>query len=346
MKILVIGDFTSIPLTRGCADALTLLGCEVLRFDSEDRTSAIAGTFMRLSKSLAKLIGLKSQLSTYYANRIYRRRRNALLELVLTAAPEVILVVRGNNFDADTLRHLRRQAQLVCWFIRDQKRDAAVRAELPEFDLYYSQHRSHEAIGIAHLPVFTYDPVNYFASPSVVKDVPLLFIGSWTPKRQRWLEALAELAPQLTIIGPRWRTKLGHQHVLAPSVKEKWVSGALLRNWYQRARVVININQWDESELSGANLRVTDVPACGTVLLTEYSQDLDDYFDIGKEVVVFRNPEEMVNLCRRLLADAVWRQRIESAGSVAVQRMGTYHERMTQILADLSKLPATNEKSS
>lgn len=340
MKIMVCGDFQSIPLTRRCADALEALGCAVARFDSEDRVRRLPGIAMRLGRSLAKPLGLKRRVAGLFADALYRRRRERLLAAAEAFVPDAVLVVRGNHFDHETLARLHRRARTACWFVRDQKRQAAMRRERADYDLYYSMHRCHEAEGIPWLPVFAREPQDYRPDAAVAKDVPLLFLGGWTARRQRWLEALGGLAPQLALIGPHWRARLGPAHPLHRCVKADWVQGDDVRRWYQRAQVVININQWDAGELSGANLRIADVPACGTVLLSEYSDDLADLFRLDEELPVFRDPAGLHAQCAALLADAPRRRRIEAAGLAATARLGTYRDRMARVLDDLARLPA------
>lgn len=336
---MVCGDFSSIPLTRRCADAFEALGCRVGRFDSEDRMRRGTGIAMRVAKSLAKPFGLKHRVAGAFAVTIYRRRRERLLAAAAAFAPDALLVVRGNHFDVETLAGLRRRARTACWFVRDQKRQAAMRAERGAYDLYYSMHRCHEAEGIPWLPAFAWEPDDYHPDAAVAKDVPLLFLGGWTARRQQWLESLGDLAPRLSLIGPHWRVRLGAAHPLQAAVKADWVQGEAVRRWYQRAQVVININQWDAGELSGANLRVADVPACGTVLLSEASPDLGDLFVAGEELAVFHDRAELRAQCAALLGDAALRRRIEAAGLAAVARLGTYRERMARVLHDLERLP-------
>lgn len=336
LRVLVCGDFRSIPLTSRCADALGQLGCAVARFDSEERIGRLRGIGMRLAKSAAKLVGLKQRLSDRFRREIYDQRRRAFLGEVDATDPQLIFLVRGNTFDHGTLASLRERARLACWFIKHQDRVAAMRSELSMFDLYYSMHRSHEAEGASFLPVFAFEPDDYFPDDTVSKDVPLLFVGQWTPKRQRYLEAVAEEG--LTLFGPGWDSRLPRSSSLRQGLRGRWVSGSELRRWYQRSQVVININQWDTSDLSGANLRVADVPACGTVLLTEHTPDLDEVFRAGDDLAVFRSAEEMRLSAQHLLRNPERRRELEAAGLAAVQRLGSYRDRMSRLLADYHRL--------
>lgn len=340
MKILVSGNYDGmIPVTPNCADALEELGHKVMRFDSEDRINSYISHLMQYAKSLAKLVGGKQALSNYFTQYISTKRHNKLLSTVAEFKPNMILVIRLNSFDAKTMLKLRRHSYTVCWMI-EPKPFEIISADVPIFDLYYSMHHIHESIGAIYLPVFAYDKQNYFIDNSVTKDQPLLFIGGWSPRRQLWLEALNDLSDQLAIIGTRWTKKLGSQHPLYNAIRGDWVSGSELRHWYQRTRIVININRLDMNQLniSGSNLRTADVPACGTVLLTEYSSDLDQHFVIDEEIAVFHNPLEMREQCNVLLSNLNRWRLLVAAGISVTKNLGTYQDRMARILQDVATL--------
>lgn len=339
MKILLAGNHEwNVPIVRNCADSLERLGCRVERFDSEDRTPSAVLAIMRIAKSFAKLIGKKTQLSRIFSDLIYRKRLKRFLEVVDSCSPDVVFVMRLNHFDVATMKKLRLRCKTVCWML-EPKDIEVVRQDIEGYDLYYSMHKSHQSVGAIYLPVFAHDPV-HFAPQFSEKDIPLLFVGSWSPRRQKWLELMAELSTFLTIIGGNWKKKLGKHHPLFDSVKEDWVGVEELKTWYQRAQVVINVNRIEVEDAAGGNLRLADVPACGTVLLTEYSDDLADYFDVRTEISTFGDKEGLVRLCRELLSRPDLRLRIETAGLLAMQRIGTYDDRMRVVLDDLNRLAA------
>jgi spore maturation protein CgeB len=293
---------------------------------------------MRIAKSFAKLLGKKVQLSRIFSNLIYRKRLQRFLEVVDSCSPDVVFVMRLNHFDVATMKNLRLRCKTVCWMLEPKDIDV-VRQDIEGYDLYYSMHKSHESVGAIYLPVFAYDPV-HFGPKICEKDIPLLFVGSWSPRRQEWLESVVELSKFLTIIGGNWKKKLGKHHPLFGSVKADWIGVEELKKWYQRAQVVINVNRIEVEDAAGGNLRLADVPACGTVLLTEYSDDLTDYFDVQTEIATFRRKDELIRLCRELLSNADFRLRIKTAGSLAMQRIGTYDDRMRVVLDDLNRLGA------
>ncbi|MBC8553706.1 MAG: glycosyltransferase family 1 protein [Candidatus Brocadiales bacterium] len=336
MRILVAGLYEwVVPITHNCANALESLGCEVERFDSDDPVSPIMIILMRIAKSFAKIIGMKQNLSAYFNQIKYKKRLRRFLDSVDRFNPDVILVIRLNHYDVVTMKRMQEKGiNTICWMIEPKSIDVVMK-DMPGYDHYYSMHRSHQSVGAKYLPVFAYDPDNFFPSDKIIKKIPLLFVGHWSARRQEWLESLVCLSSSISIIGYHWRKKLGGGHPLYGSVKEDGVDLRSLRYWYQSAQIVININRLDTSNAGGGNLRLADVPACKTVLLSEYSDDLREHFDLDIDIAVFYNKKELLDKCRKLLANQNLRNDIEQAGFTKVHSIGTYQDRMMKILRDV-----------
>ena len=100
---------------------------------------------------------------------------------------------------------------------------------------------------------------------------------------------------------------------------------------------MLNINQWQADEASGTTLRVTDVPACGSFLLTEYSSELADLFELETEICTFSTPEEMKSKIDHYLEHEEERERIARAGLERTRKLPTARDRMKLVL---SRLPA------
>ncbi len=47
------------------------------------------------------------------------------------------------------------------------------------------------------------------------------------------------------------------------------------------------------------SLQVFAVPSCGTCLLTEWVEELEDAFEPGKELLAFKSPDEFAELAAR-----------------------------------------------
>jgi len=80
-------------------------------------------------------------------------------------------------------------------------------------------------------------------------------------------------------------------------------------------------NEWDKSiHVKGKNF---EIPLCGTFLLTEYLEDLDELYNNKKEAVFFNDKREMVDLIKYYLNKDDKREEIALAG---YKRALSYYE--------------------
>ncbi len=81
-------------------------------------------------------------------------------------------------------------------------------------------------------------------------------------------------------------------------------------------------------QIKGRNF---EVPGCGGFLLTAKADDLESYYDVGKEVVCFDGIEDLVEKIKYYLANDRERQTVAGRGYERTLRDHTYAQRFQQI---------------
>jgi len=114
-------------------------------------------------------------------------------------------------------------------------------------------------------------------------------------------------------------------------------------NYYKTLPVVynatdININATSLQMPEGVNQRVFDVPACGGFLLTDYQKALEELFDVGKEVVVYKDTEELPELIKYYLENDTERKKIAERAYRRVISEHTYVIRIKKIIETMKRL--------
>jgi spore maturation protein CgeB len=97
----------------------------------------------------------------------------------------------------------------------------------------------------------------------------------------------------------------------------------------------INFNATSYQMGAAVNQRVFDVPACGAFLLTDHQEALEEAFDVGREVIVFENPEEIPDLVRFYLENPQKRQVIAASARERVLAEHTYQHRLHRIVEQM-----------
>jgi len=81
--------------------------------------------------------------------------------------------------------------------------------------------------------------------------------------------------------------------------------------------------------------RVFEIPACGGFLITGDADNLRDYFENGKEIVIFKDQKDLAEKCRYYLAHKQERENIARAGYERTVKEHTYEQRFRKIFRDL-----------
>ncbi len=163
--------------------------------------------------------------------------------------------------------------------------------------------------------------------------IPISFIGSLSPlheTRIHWLENLCRTFPgDLQIWGP------GVGQLPTDSTIRKCYQG---RAWGRDAfkaiaSSLITINLHSSVEPNCAdNMRLYEATGLGTLLISDWRQNLDSLFENEREIVAYRSFEECIELIRYYLNHGHERTGIAQAGQVRTLHEHTYYQRMQQLL--------------
>jgi hypothetical protein len=85
-------------------------------------------------------------------------------------------------------------------------------------------------------------------------------------------------------------------------------------------------------------LREFEAPMAGAFYLTGYFEELEEFYEIGKEIACYRDHDDLVDLCRHYLAHEDEREAIRRAGLARAQRDHTWERRFEGFLVALEKL--------
>lgn len=109
---------------------------------------------------------------------------------------------------------------------------------------------------------------------------------------------------------------------------------------YVNSRIGLNftVNENDPQKKTQMKLRMFEVPACKTMLLTQNHPSLEHFFEINKEIVTFETEDEMLDKARYYLNNSTKRESIALAGYNRVEKEHTSQKRLAKLLEELNKL--------
>jgi spore maturation protein CgeB len=80
------------------------------------------------------------------------------------------------------------------------------------------------------------------------------------------------------------------------------------------------------------NYRTFETTGCGTMLLTNYTPGLERLFDIGKEIVIYNNLDDLDSKVKYYLENEEEREIIAKAGYERSKKDHTYFERSKRLI--------------
>ncbi len=285
----------TIPLGASCAAGFRELGWDVFCFNSQAE-SRITLYFLKYINKLIHAVGFKSADITQnsrWGNNNFRQTQ--LERAVASFRPDVLLVIRGNSFNADTIRRLKTQYNIrktVGWWVKNPRTTSEMTDDAKMYDHYFCIHQFgyNPEDNIYHLPALAVDR-NLYHPPDGDKTYhhDVVFVGGYSSRRHEMLNKLSDLPVE--IYGPGWR-KWRNRSSLQKKVKASQIWGETLNDLYNTSKIVLNVSSWDPQR-TGLNLRVFDVPATGAFLLTDSAREIDQYFTPGTEIETFSTPDEL-----------------------------------------------------
>ena len=103
------------------------------------------------------------------------------------------------------------------------------------------------------------------------------------------------------------------------------------------SRIIFNRHSVVAGRDFANNMRLYEATGVGSLLLTDDKSNLADIFLPGKEVIVYKNSEECVQLVDHYLRHTDEREAIARAGQERTLRKHTYYHRMQELLSIVKK---------
>ena len=206
-------------------------------------------------------------------------------------------------------------------------------------------------------PIFCQEAANpnVYTAYDVPRDLDVTFVGQKYGDRSMYIEALVQAGVDVRVWGPHWATVCGDiprwtqftsgiMHVLRGKARSWMANGHAWRygspltdeeliKMYSRSKVSLGFSRVADlsTQIRQVRLRDIEAPMSGAFYLTEYCEELEECFDIGREIVCFKNAEDLVDKAKYFLAHDSERERIRHAGMRRARKDHSWHRRFADI---------------
>jgi spore maturation protein CgeB len=162
------------------------------------------------------------------------------------------------------------------------------------------------------------------------RDIDVIFIGALHVGKMPFLAKIGKSLGRrcrihgLSTFGKNayYNLKYGFPGWIGPVRFEEYVP------LYRRARIGFNLH--NRGEYTVGNFRLFELPGNGVMQISDGGTHLGEYFDVGEEIVGYRDVDDLIDKVRYFLDHDAERERIARAGYRRVMRDHRFRDRMRQ----------------
>lgn len=343
MKIINVGRYTPEIYAPAFSKGFRALGHEVLDIKYDDY----------LFKQSNFISSLLNRIQDRYMIGFYLNKFNKdIIEAVNQFKPDFVFLYRCYYIYDSTIEQIRSLTMVMSYNNDDPFSGVPSK-------LFYKQHISnskychvnfvyrkkniddYNKIGITNTRLLLpyYLTYNNYPIPNIKKDIPIAFVGHFeNDGRDLLIKLMIESGIPVHVYGNKgWNESKYYSDIR--QVLHNGVHGEGYNTLLNR----INISLVFLSKINNDKYtrRCFEIPATKTVMLAQYTEELDELFPEGKCAEYFRNPEELITKCKLLLAHPEKVECIANNGYVQLKKIGGSEvdrcEYVTKVYEELKK---------
>lgn len=244
----------------------------------------------------------------------------------------------------------------INWYCNAGHQLHLVRNIAPHYDycLVPERFRLADYRSLGARPIYCQEAANpgRYQPRTVPQEFDVTFVGQCYADRAEQVKWLRDAGVDVRVWGPRWqyhvqprsRNPLTRLFGTPAGLPRHAVGGILsdtgLVEMYSRSKINLGFSTCGETHHSGERigqirLRDFEVPMSGGFYLVEHLDELQEFFDVGREIETFRSREEMLDKVRFYLANDAARDRIRKAGRGRCLRDHTWERRFESVFREI-----------
>jgi spore maturation protein CgeB len=287
--------------------------------------------------------------------RALKEENDNFISAISELKPDVLFIVKGDSIFPDTLEKIKKLFSCpVVNYIwdeplyahsenKDDYRKFNLQHGLPLYDtvfvfdsFYLDVLKRQGAKRVHYLPLATnpnrYKDILLSDQDKVAYGYDVCFVGVPFQSRLEILECLSEY--NMGVFGDSWTKYFMVRGKKTPPYYRGLASGEVVNKIYLASRIVLNMHH--SQSVAGLNTRTFDIPACGAFEIVDYKKIIENHFAIDKEIVSFKDINELKSKIDFYLKNDELRKSISLQGQRKVLHEHTWVHRAQEVLKVLS----------
>lgn len=171
--------------------------------------------------------------------------------------------------------------------------------------------QNYKKVGYTNIVYSTWHANHTLYSIDKPKNIPISFVGNINKSREFYISFLK--SNNINIMTAK---NVGFEDMI---------------NYYISSLVGVNFSKSSDDSGTQMKARMFEIPACKAALVTEYTEDLENNFEIGKEILCFKNENELLDSLKQLTNEKYLTEIINN-GHNRFLKDHTSHIRLSQLL--------------
>lgn len=327
----------------------------VIKYDYNDKSRGLDLSYNHMYKSFLKIPGLEVihfDCCDFNNKKIKKEKNKQLIELVEKEKPDLLFhVAYTDQITPDTLKYIKNNTKTTTmnWFCDDTWRFDSFTKEWCwyfDYSITMGPDNVDKYLSIDYKNViisqWAINP-DYCPKLNLPYRFDVSFVGQPHGNRRQIMKKLKKAGINVVYFGHGWKRNLFNNFWNSifdqfPDLKFNLgkITDEEMVNVFNQSKINLNLSN---ASVPGTpdqfKARNFEVPACGGFLLTGEIKHLEDYYEIGKELICFKNIEDMIDKIKYYLSHEDERIKIAEAGYKRTIRDHTYQKRFEDILRQI-----------
>jgi spore maturation protein CgeB len=361
VKILLVAAQSSEVLgaiSGHCAKALKSLNheIEIFNYRQSQYLKTPAGSFLK--SRIKSHLGFSPRKIPFFnslINSLDKRRINkALLEITSEWKPDILLVLKGESIFPETLLKIRNHYGVITanWFtdtvVSPYWKDLA--ESISSYYDYFFMIDNKEVLEEVKIKSSRVECLPLGCDPDIHKSMKLTgggikeygsdicFVGTVVPNRETILEAMTDFdlsiwGPSANIFGPWLKENSG----LKKRYRGREVHGEEVVKVYNASKIILGIHGLYGSRLFSVTPRLFEATGCGAFYLVNEQPQIYDLYNVGEEVICYKDAKELTKLVEFYLQHPKERNLIAKKGQQRAYSEHTYLHRMKKLIFTIER---------